>query len=353
MYRLFSKPLAYRGAMVSSKYIQAKFKYRDSLNIATEFYQNNSMYLNNSHILNRLIADFIFDPYGLEIDVYRQIEQNANRICSGLGITTDINPGQMFKKAFYTHNCALVSVSYSEATKIPHWRQIRAVRVLTHPHISLQLVLPHRLKSLEETDYSVVGIDLPLLAVQYKGWFLEEIKKPVGEREGIAQFVYKWVLSGMLPEQIDIALRNRLMHMSLETWRNEPDFRPPIFIQDYDKEFDRALKDLIVFYRKGERTLSEIMLGMPMMFAENYFQAAPKNLNSLSIHSYWIRLLVYTDWLYPMVVSFDIDPIQENVTKKMMIVNRYINGTRAWRFLDSPIKEFWEERFEALMTMWT
>jgi hypothetical protein len=353
MYRLFSKPLAYRGAMVSSKFIQAKFKYEESLNIATEFYNQNSAYLNNNHILIRLVSGLVFDPNAPAIDVYRQIEANSNRISSGLGITTDINPGNMFKKAFYTHNCAIVNVSFSEALKIPHWTHIRAVRPLTHPHVTLQLVLPHRLKSLDETDYSVVGIDLPLLAVQFKGWFLEQMKRPVTERESIAQFVYMWVLPGMLPEQIDIALRNRMQYMCLGIKREEPDLRPPIFIQDYDREFDRAIEGLVEFYNKGERAMTEVMLGMPMMHADNYFHAVPKNLNSLSIHSYWIRLMVYTDWIYPVAVGFDVDPLQENITRKLMVVRRYVDGTRAWRFLEGPIRDLCEERYEAIMAVWT
>lgn len=353
VYRLFTKQ-PFKGAMVSSPFIQAKFKFQESLNIALDYYQSNSMYLNNSHILIRLIAGFVFDPETPSELLYRQIDSSKDRIASGLWITTDVNRGQIFEKAFYCSNCAIVSTSFSDENNLPHWKHIRAVRPFTHPHVSLNLVLPHRFKSIESTDYAVVGIDIALLAVQYQGWFKEQMLRPAVERDTIAMFVYNWVLPGMLPEQLDISLRNRFMYMLTGTWREEPELKCPIFIQDYDVEFDRAYLKIIRFLRTGKRrSLTEVMYGIPMFHAETYWESVPKSLDGLSIMSYWTRLLTYTDWLFPLANGFDnIDPVQELVTRKLKMVQRYVDGTHSDRFIEDAIYPEWETRYATIMERW-
>lgn len=353
MHRIFKK-VPYRGAMISSKFIQAKFKLEESLNRAIEYYQGNSTYLNNNHLLIRLVTSLTFDV-GTPLDiVYRSISSNSDKIAHSLGITTDVNSGKIFTKELYTSNCAFISTTYSNPLSIPHWKHIRAVRVMTHPHTTLNLVLPNRLHSLDDSDYSVVGIDIPLLAVQYQQWVLTQEAKTILERDTVAQFVLKWVLPGMLKEQIDISLRNRFTNIALGTTRDEVELKEPIFMQGYDAEFDKAYKDIIKYIRTGSRRApSEVMIGLPMFNSDNYWEAVPRNLQSLSMMSYWIQLLVYTDWLYPMSAAFDnVDPNQDLVTKRLMVTQRYVDGTNADKFIRGHIEELWRSRYDTLLKNW-
>lgn len=352
MYSLLAKQ-PFRGTHISSRFIQAKFKFQESISQVQDYYNNNAMFLNNNHLLVRLVSGLFFDMEGSVETTYKVIDSRKDRICSGLGITTDVNHGKLFDKTFYTDNCAIVSCSFSNIFHLPHWKHIRAVRVLTHPHVSLRLNLPHVLKSVDKDDYSVVGIDVPLLAIQFQQWLLIEQQKPLIEREGVAHFVHRWVLPGMLNEQVDIAIRNRMCQKFMGVEREEPKYKIPFYVQHYDNEIDNALDDIVEYINTADRTLYEVMNIIPMVSNDTYYDSIPKELDGIGVYSYWIRLLTYIDWFYPLAIGTRIDPNQELVTKKLNVIKRYVISTGCDRFIESPIDEKWLEKWEAVYTMWT
>lgn len=352
MYRILT-PKPFRGLKVSPKFIQAKFKYKESIDNAIEYYREYSQYIPTNHILARILFAMSFDPKGSDMDVYRDIDRKVYKIASAYGITSDVSPGHLHSKSFYTNNCALVTCKFGDPLNIPHWKHIRAVRVLTHPYRSLRPILPCFFKTLDHSLYSVVGIDFPLLAVQYKNWFNEEMKRPPNERDQLVDFITKWVMPNMFPEQIDIALRNRMEDLGKGEIREEIDIKPPIFVSGWDKEFDSAYEELIEFYNTAERTFSQVCVGMPMYSAENYWDAIPRCLEGLIIYRYWVTLLVYTDWYYPIPLTFNVEVNTELLYNNMKRVERFVNGSLADKKIDDKIYEAWRKKYDGLLTIWT
>ncbi len=362
MYRLLLTKRPFYGLKISQRFIQAKMKYEESMNYAIGYYNDYQSYLPNQHILVKLINTFSFDPDMLDVDIYWQLKGKEDRYATAFGFVGNSSIGKIHGKAFYTKNCVIRNVNFYDPINIPHWKHIRAVRVLTHPYTNLKPVLPHLFKTLDDSLYSVVGIDIPLLGIQYKYWLQDQLKRPVNEREQITSFITRWVMPNMFPEQIDIALRNRLERIGKELTMSDEDIedeqkeiliKPPFYMLGWDNEFDNAFKELIEFYNKGERKLTEICIGMPMFSAENYYEAIPNCLDGMNTYTYWSTLLVYCDWYYPLVTTFDINPQQEQVYNNLLKVQRYIKGTRSDQIIPENIKERYQEKFDAIMTMWT
>ena len=349
MHRLFTQQ-ASRGKIISPRFMQARNKYILSYNKVSDHYRTYNTYLNNKHILVRLLIGLDIDPETSDQDLYRRTEHTVDRTAAGLGITTDLNNGELHEEAFYVDECAIVAVEFGEFYDIPSWTEIRAVRPLTHPHTTLKFVLPHLMTSMDDGDYAVVGIDIPMLAIQYRHWLKQNILKPAGEQENVTQFITRYVLPGMLPEQADIALRNRMLHAANMSYRTDDRLDTPIFVNTFDKEFDEAIEDLTIEMMGGSKAFSEVMENIPMIFHDNYFDAVPRELDSLSIFSYWVSLMVYVDWTYSAMVAVpSIDSGQELVDKKMKKIKRYVKGTRATKFMKGAVLKRFMVRYEEIL----
>ena len=207
MYRLFRLRINNKGIKVSPIFQRAKEKYNLNYNKVLEHYQTFGSTINNNHILMRLINSLQILE-GPESLTYRRIDSNKDKIATGLGITTDLNPGELHDNEFYSDTCAIQSVKFMEFFEIKNFKDIRAVRCLTHQNTDLTLSIPEIGKSLKSNGTAVVGIDIPLLAVQYKLWLRMNQNRPLGQRENTGQFITKFILPGMIPEQIDISLHN-------------------------------------------------------------------------------------------------------------------------------------------------
>lgn len=361
MYRILLENQPFHGMHISYPFNQARNKYKESIKKAIEYYQTYPMYLSNQHILTRLIQGFNFDANGTDFEIYKEVDSKRLRIASAYGFTSESNPGHLHTRGFYTKNCIIRIVHWTDPMNIPNWRDIRAVRVLTHPYSSLKPILPHLFRTLDESLYSVIGIDLGLLAVQYKGWLMEEKKKPETERKSVDNFITQVVMIGMFPEQFDIALRNRIELIAKEVNIEEPEdleesdieIKTPFYVVNYDKEFDDSLKELIKFYNNGSKRLTHVARGMPMFSEETLFDSIPKNLDGLGLFHYWTTLLVYCDWYYTIAITFDINAEQELIRTNLLKVDRYIKGSNADKYIPERIYKRWEEKYNAIMTMWT
>lgn len=353
MYRLLLENQPFHGMHVSYPFIQAKNKYQESIQSAIEYYQSFPMYLSNQHILTRLLQGMSFDSKGTDFDIYKEVNSKRLRIASAYGFTSDVTPGHLHTRGFYTKNCIIRLVDYTDPMNIPEWKKIRAVRVLTHPYISLKPILPHLFRTLDKSEYSIVGIDLGLLAVQYRGWLVNEMKKPEAERKKVDDFITQIVMVGMLPEQFDIALRNRMEMIAKDKVKEEIEIKTPFYTISYDEEFDKAIIELLKFYNNGSKRLTHVLRGMPMFSEENMFDSIPRNLIGLNIMSYWTTLLVYCDWYYTMSIAFDINAEQELIRTNLLKVDRYVKGTRCDKYIPERIYEKWEEKYNTIMTMWT
>ena len=81
--------------------------------------------------------------------------------------------------------------------------------------------------------------------MQYKNWRAINLAKPPGEQENVTQFITKWVLPGMLPEQIDIALRNRAIYNKDNIVRMGSFLNIPKHVPLYESELDNAMSDVM------------------------------------------------------------------------------------------------------------
>lgn len=317
---------------------------------ALQYYRMYNVFIPNDHILVRLVDSLSFDSTWTPMAAYRYAENHMENIALGMHITSTNNYGRWHTNEFYTDNCVLFATNLGNPYSESNWEDIVAVKPLTHPHVSLECVHPHLMKSVKPSDYSVVAIDIPLLAMQYAQWAKINYAKEVVDRENTTQFVSKYVMPNMWKAQIEIALRNRLLEIATDTFRVEPDLKPPIGLIRQDKELERAYTALLELINTSGRTLYEVMGSIPMPFSGNYFEAVPKNIESISVYSYWTGLVAYTDWLFVLVSSIDnLKTKEESVYRTARAVRRFIKGRLQKRYIERAVLPVFDNRLETVL----
>lgn len=347
MYRLFTEQL-FRGRRISPEFIQARSKYQDTLEKAVRYYSTNNVWINNDHPLVRMVNGFDIDTKQSDGAVYRRYTSRADEISAGLGITTYRNIGEMVDDVFYGNNCILIATEFEDFSALDNdWTRWAPVRPLTFQFTSLKPVLPNLIKDTGKTDYSVVGIDIALLAVQYKNWLKEEQRKPEAERYGTTVFISQFVLPQMLPYQADIVMRNRYLSLALgnKMYDTLPD--TPFLTLLYEAEFDKGMMDLIKELRRGTPTFDEITEALPMITADVYADAVPESVRVLSIYSYWATFLIYLDWAFVILRSVDdINMDEGQINNSIRSVKRFLNAAAPFKrynaIVSTRIKSKWD-----------
>ena len=349
MYRLFNKPVPNKGVITAPNLIRSKMLMANNLLMVKEYYHTYGCYIPNTHVLVRLLS--VLENY-LEGDyIYRRVSDDINRIAPSLGITTNATPGNIHFAAFYTNACALIATKFDEYINIDsrYWQDIRAVRVLTHPYSDTTLMIPTIGSHVGIGGISAVGIDIPLLAYQYQQWVTYNQLKSIEFKENSSQFLTKYVLANMLPEQLDIAIRNQLgnIRMNLPIVGDTVEHRtPPIRVVDFSKDFYKPIHTVLHDINLSPKPYLNDLIQIPMIFEDNYLAAIPKSITGLSIYNYWTTLLVYVEWAYPMLSIIDCD--QKGLTNLSFMLKQvdiFMRGGKTLRFMPNYVKALWYPRY--------
>ena len=283
MHRLFIKPLFDTGKVDIPNLDRLRSLINQQVEYQQSFYKMYGTYVPSNHLLVRLC--YLLSAYlDIEANIERRVIENATEICTALQITSSNYKGRLFNKAFYTNKCLVLSASFISSSEVVDWMSIRPVRCLTHPFVDMEVKLPTLKSSLLKDGISAVGIDLVLFAKMFYGWNIENEAKPRVEQESITHFLSKYVLTGMINEQMDIAVRNRINLLALGKEIPIGDERP--FIRGYEKAIDAMILKSMKFIRTRNAVYKFDLQQLPMLHANNFLDAIPIEIGGLFLYSY-------------------------------------------------------------------
>ena len=351
MYRLFTN-LPRRGKAFSTKFHIPEYKYEAAVNRLPTYYEDYGFYVKPSNLLVRLVAGLVIDdPNEDDLTTYLKIKSNVLIYSRTVGMTDSSNIGRLHADFLYTGKCAVLATSVNMSPDFDDWEKLRPVRVLTHPHVNTEWVLPNMLNSVEESDYSVVGVDIPLLAVMYKNWRKVNGYYEDGFIPNDSAFIAQYIFPRMFKEQIEIACRNRLLEAVGENRLNEPRISAPIrsvpFGDDVTDSYVTLLKEL----NTASRTIGELVTSIPVIGRKTYAEAVPHIESYRGDYSYWVHLLVYTDWLYCVVRTADnFNANQDDTYRIAMTIHRWVRSNRPYeKIRDRAVIEEWKRKYNYVM----
>lgn len=233
-----------------------------SRNIATvkNYYSVRPFAVKSDHILARLLNN-LGVPYNYSLErFYDIIDSRALPLATSFRFTSSLNKGSMFKGCFFGEDSdeVLMAVddSFNPYTVFRDWKSVSAVTVLMHPKSDLGLTLPNGKRSGTETGLSVIQINIPMLAVQFKA-FLKDQKENFIDKgldsKTVAQFIHMYVLPNMMESYLDISLFNRAYNLLVGAPMGEATKKHAFYLTDYSKQVDSTYKEILDYFINNDK----------------------------------------------------------------------------------------------------
>ena len=299
MYNLFN--LAAQANMpihVPGGWRLAKDTLRAKVSKIINYHRHNPTAVPSNHLLVRLLQT-IGVPRSQ--DIYRyvdNVDSAANKYGMALKLTSSINRGQVFDGVFYGPEVKEIIVSHTQpfdpAWAEANWINLCPVQVIHHPISNLSFMLPNGKKNNSETGLAVIAINLPLLAVMYRSFRIEESNYAnlSGDSErSIMNFVSMFVLPNMLFSHADYALFNRAYNLTVGAPMGEAYGKHSFYVVNNDKEVDKVLGTLVDLTRKSNRGMTSILRSFPALYRPNFDKVLEVPDMAMTYQVYWAMVL--------------------------------------------------------------
>lgn len=210
---ILTKQTASRGGIALPQMRYVTERVGSNIDRLVDYYQNSGGFADSRHILIRALSN-LTGSYTVPPGYYADyVLDNYDNSCRAEGITTATSMGAIHRNGhFYGRGSDEIYIaieSYGNANVITrNWRTQEPVKVLRHPYMDMNLNLPDGKGFID--GVAVFTIDFVVLGLMYRAWRLEEDRKPAGTGETLAQFIYQYVLPGMLRSQANVAMLNRV-----------------------------------------------------------------------------------------------------------------------------------------------
>lgn len=274
MYDLFDNvPATDQGKVILPQFIYLKGALSRDLMKVTSYYQNNVTSVGNDHLLVKLLLN-------LNVSMKRELQNYVDTVsdvgmqtASLLRLTTPLNYGKVFSPGpFYGKGCSEIILVHDEPFDVyaarRNWRELRPVVVHRHPFTDTSMARPTGRAVSGESGLVVVSINLPMLAVQWRGWWAEERQPdPSLAAKRTHQFVSMYPLTNMAYSHLDIAIFNRMA--TLYNLDEPADFTKahPFFLVDRSDELDNFLEKQIELLRRKPLIFDQVLLNIPAITA--------------------------------------------------------------------------------------
>jgi hypothetical protein len=308
---------------------------KQNLDRVVQYYRDNPMAVASDHILIRLLQSLNI-PLGLPLDRYMaNVENIALNLSMALKLTSAIYRGQFFDGMFYGSNHELLiandsSFNIDDAHR--NWEKLSPVTVLRNNVSNLDLKLPDGSVTNQNGGISVVLINIPKLALQYRAWMLREMD--IAERTGmgmrpVTMFIHGYVLPNMMGTHLDQVIFNRLW---LRAKGESPDDHSihahPFYMTDYSTKLDDFQEELLVQLQRAQQmNFGEMLTAIPEVFRTNLAEAMHIPDMPATFQLMWalsIARLPALEFLFEMAPG---GPLQKN----RAIVGKILNDIRNYR----------------------
>lgn len=242
--------------------------------------------LDSNHLLIKILSSITAEFNGDLFNYMSAVENNAIRLCEGLGITSSFSRGRLMTEGHFYPGCPEIIV-YSRSSKYSvmdlwyGWNTISPIEVLTHP-ISDTVIWEPAVKNrarIDVSDLAIINIDIPLLAAQ---WVMWRSANPGGSYES---FLTRVPLVNMMRSHLNVCVFNQVLVLAgvkgpgtVVTNLPFAQTNVSLYIQSLTKEVYARLNDMSL-------TPNQILATIPAIYGNNYLDAvtAPSTIPSFQV----------------------------------------------------------------------
>jgi len=245
------------------------------LNQFIRYYQDNVTTVKSNHILVKLLQSI---PVSKSLELqhyYDAVDAIAGDLSMAMKFTSSINKGNIFNSVFYGNNSneVLISIDVPFDSKYAHdhWKDVSAVRVLRHDRSSLALN-PLRGEDKYKEEIAVVSINIPLLAIQYRAFRINEnLISPDDSQKSVMQFIAMYVLPNMMTSHLDYVIFNRAYNLLTDQANSLFINKTPFYQTNYELKVDRMLNEVIDKFSTTKARFDTILKSFQVITKESLF----------------------------------------------------------------------------------
>lgn len=246
--------------------------YLKELYVIQNYYHNRVYAVKSNHFLCNLLNNLNV-PMEYSNDRYVEVcRTRMDFISRAINMTSETHFGKLHNGVFYGPGCTELIYSVDEYfdidSVVDNWQNVCAVRPLIHPRSDLKLMLPNGKKSGNEIGLASIAVNIPMLALQYKMFSLDQYRKfqMTGSMLGVTHFVHMYVLPNMMGPHIDIVVLNRLMNLFYGKPMGIAYFKHAFPIIDYSQKIDLILNKLLHRLETDMLTDETIITDIPSIY---------------------------------------------------------------------------------------
>jgi hypothetical protein len=281
IFNIASSPVA-QGIKKPSDWIYLDLGLKRNLRQVIMYYRRNPMAVNSEHFLVRLLQS-IAVPQSLNLErYYSNVDAMALNFSMSLGMTSSIYNGKLFNSVFYGNSDEILiansdSFDINEAQN--NWENLEPIKVLRHPVSNLNLNLPDGTINSTESGLAVISINIPMLAIQYRAFRLEEMVETTTDtgiqfesQKSVMQFIHMYVLPNMLYSHLDYVIFNRIYNLEFGIPFGESVKKHPFYITDFTSKLNYFHNTILDQLRKTNKDFSGILQSIPTITKHSLFE---------------------------------------------------------------------------------
>lgn len=240
-----------------------------NLDHTNKYYRSGAYAVKSDHELIKLLFGLTTST---DLDLptyYKRVDAKALTVAQQLGFTTSISKGHMFSNVFFGGKSREVIIvhndTFDEDDVTENWRDARPIKILRHGFDFIDC-FPLQ-GQIESSGLSVFAINLPMLAVQYRGyrqWQKTYVTEETG-RNSIYHFLYSYPLNNLIYDAMDHAVFNRLVRLSQNLPTSDNQYRHPFHVTNYTVRCDRILQKVLGVLNNNPLDLYNLCSQIPLV----------------------------------------------------------------------------------------
>lgn len=268
-----------RETIVIPQMYQIKRLYQDNIKRLTQYHRTQRFFLNERNLVKRLIKEL---NVSADTELYTYVDNVRDRVgaLSRLfNLSSPYNAGRALSVSQFLNSAATeIVILHGEQFDIDgavaNWAELEPVKFLDHPNTDLSYALPDGTYPVTDSGAAIISINLPMLALQYRMWVLQETKKENPLK--LSTFVVGYPLNNAMRSHMDIAIFNRLANISKGT----PELNKKrvqataMALPNLTSSIDEVLKTYDRTVRSKRMSFYEILYYVPALTCGNFIYRA-------------------------------------------------------------------------------
>jgi len=249
------------------------------LNQVISFYRRFPTAVNGSHFLVKLLIG-LGTHKDLDIEKFFQtIRQRSMGVASSLQMSTSLNRGVVFDGIFYGKGSKEIIIGHNENFDLldarDNWRDLEPIKILSHPKSDLNMNPIDGNSYNSENGISVISINMPMLALQYREFRILEDRIAEENAESprsMEQFIAAYPLNNALRSHLDHCLFNRIYNLLTNKPLGDSRKKHSFYITDFSSKLNEIHTTNLLNLVNSGRKFDSILKMIPLISSDNLKQ---------------------------------------------------------------------------------